>query len=118
MRLFIHTYLSLKQPFLFAIASLITLSLLLTSPLQAAQSNSNEKAQEKSRAKLSDVQKAIAKQESNIFDTNKQRSTLEKKLKNDDLAIAKVAKAINNLESSLKDTSAKIAELALSLIHI
>ena len=112
MRLFINTYLSYKQPLLFVIASLITLSLLVTSPLQASQSNSNEKAQEKSRAKLSDVQKAIAKQESNIFDTNKQRSTLEQKLKNDDLAIAKVAKAINNLESSLKDTSAKIAKLA------
>lgn len=112
MRLFIHTYLSSKQPLLFALASLIFLSLLTASPLHAASSNSNEKAQEKSRAKLSDVQKAIAKQESNIFDTNKQRSSLEQQLKSDDLAIAKVAKAINKIEQSLKDTRTKISTLA------
>ena len=72
--------------------------------MQAEQSNRNESAQKQNRAKLSDVQKAIAKQESNIFDANKQRMSLEQQLKNDDLAIAKVAKAINKIETDLETT--------------
>lgn len=82
-------------------------------PLQAEQSNRNESAQKQNRAKLSDVQKAIAKQESNIFDANKQRSSLEQQLKNDDLAIAKVAKAINKIETDLETTQEKISALAI-----
>jgi septal ring factor EnvC (AmiA/AmiB activator) len=113
MRLFIHTYLASKHLSYIATTSLVILSLLSAFPLQAEQSSRNESAQQQSRAKLSDVQKAIAKQESNIFDANKQRSSLEQQLKTDDLAISKVAKAINKIEVELSTTEDKIAALAI-----
>ncbi|WP_246046942.1 murein hydrolase activator EnvC family protein [Colwellia ponticola] len=95
------------------IISLVLLSLLFTATAPAQQSDGNADAQLQSRAKLSDVQKAIAKQESNIFDTNKQRSSLEQQLKTDDLAIANVTKAINNIEAELSITQSKIVDLAV-----
>ena len=110
MRLFIHTYLSSMRLLPLVTASLILISLLSSFSLQATQSN--EKAQKQNRTKLSDIQKAISKQESNIFDANKQRSGLEKQLKTDDLAIAKVAKAINEIEQDLSSTQTKISKLA------
>ena len=113
MRLFIHTYLANKHLPHVTAAIIVILSFLFAFPLQAEQSNRNESAQKQNRAKLSDVQKAIAKQESNIFDANKQRSSLEQQLKNDDLAIAKVAKAINKIETDLETTQEKISALAL-----
>jgi len=82
-------------------------------PSQAEESSSNENAQQQSREKLTDIQKAIAKQESNIFDANKQRSSLEQQLKTDDLAISKVAKAINKIEVQLRTTKDKISVLAI-----
>ena len=111
-RLFIHTYLSNKHLAPLAAVSLLILSLLCAFPAQAEQSNRNKTTQTQNRAKLSDVQQAIAKQESNIFDTNKQRSNLEQQLKTDDLAIAKVAKAINKIEVELSNTQVKITTLA------
>jgi len=98
-------------------ASLLFVSLLFISPLQAyavsnADTNKNEKSQQTNQAKLSDVQQAIAKQQSNIFSTNKKRTNIEKQLKQDDLAIAKVARAINTLENQLKQTQEKITKLA------
>lgn len=90
-------------------ASLLLLSLLFVAPLQA---NNNEKSQQENKAKLNDVQQAIAKQQSNIFKTNKKRANLENKLKQDDLAIAKVAKVINTLENELGLTQDKISTLA------
>jgi len=73
--------------------------------------NNNETNKQQSSAKLNSVQQAIAKQESNIFKTNKARSALEQKLKNDDLAIAKAAKSINDTEQQLKVTKQKISSL-------
>ncbi len=112
MRLFIHTYLSRTCLFLKVTASLMIISLLFACPLHAAKGDSNEKAQKENRNKLSDIQKAISKQELNIFDTNKERSGLEQQLKLDDLAIAKVAKAINKVEQELSNTQEKIAHLS------
>jgi septal ring factor EnvC (AmiA/AmiB activator) len=100
------------RPLSIATASLILLSLLVIFPLQAAQSNSNEKAQKQNRTKLTDIQKAISKQKSNIFDTNKKHNGLEKQLKADDLAIAKVAKEINKIEQELSKTQSKIITLS------
>ena len=112
MKLFIYTYLSSKR--LSPITtSLVLLNLLFVFPLQAEESSRNENAQQQSREKLTDIQKAIAKQESNIFDANKQRSSLEKQLKTDDLAISKVAKAINKIEVELSTTQDKISVLAI-----
>lgn len=113
MRLFIHTYLANKRLPKIATVIIVTLSFLLALPLQAEQSSRNESAQKKNRAKLSDVQKAIAKQESNIFDANKQRSSLEQQLKSDDLAIATVAKALNKIETDLVSTQKKVSALAI-----
>jgi len=81
MRLFIHTYLSSKHLVHIITTSLLIISLLFAFPLQAEQSDRNKNSQKQNRAKLSDVQKAIAKQESNIFDANKQHSNLEQELK-------------------------------------
>lgn len=94
------------------VSSLVLMSCLLTSIHCIANESNNEKAKQRNSARLSDVQKAIAKQESNIFNTNKTRETLERQLKNDDLAIAKVAKAINETEQSLKSTQEKISSLS------
>ncbi|WP_246058248.1 murein hydrolase activator EnvC family protein [Litorilituus lipolyticus] len=86
---------------------------LVNVPVFAAEKiDANEKAQQENKAKLENVQKAIAKQESNIFDTNKKRSTLEKELKRDDMAIAKVARAINNIEKQLSERQQQINVLA------
>ena len=112
MGLFIHTYLSNMRSLSIVTANLI-ISLLFAFPLQAVATNSNEDAQEQNRTKLSDIQQAISKQQSNIFDTNKQRSGLEQQLKTADLAIAKVAKAINKIEQDLEDTQVEITRLAV-----
>ncbi|MGV2873743.1 murein hydrolase activator EnvC family protein [Colwellia sp. E150_009] len=94
------------------ISSLLLVSCLSVSIECLASTSDNEKAKQQNTAKLNDVQQAIAKQESNIFKTNKARSVLEKQLKEDDLAIAKVAKAISNTEQALKDTQQKISALS------
>ncbi|MBU2924914.1 peptidoglycan DD-metalloendopeptidase family protein [Colwellia sp. C2M11] len=95
------------------ISNLILISCLLISVHCAANDESdNEKAKQRNSARLNNVQQEIAKQESNIFNTNKARATLERQLKNDDLAIAKVAKAINDTEQSLKSTQEKITSLS------
>jgi septal ring factor EnvC (AmiA/AmiB activator) len=51
------------------------------------------------------------RQESNIFDTNKQRSAIEQQLKSDDLAIANITKKINNIERDLIVTQTEILTL-------
>ena len=94
------------------VSSLILLGCLLPSVNCLASDSNNEKAKQRNSAKLNDVQQAIAKQESNIFKTNKARSVLEKQLKDDDLAIAKVAKAINDTEQLLNNTQQEISSLS------
>jgi septal ring factor EnvC (AmiA/AmiB activator) len=94
------------------VSSLTLLSCLLTPIHCIASESTNEKAKQRNSAQLNDVQKAIAEQESNIFNTNKARENLERQLKTDDLAIAKVAKAINKTEQSLKGTQEKISALS------
>jgi len=87
-------------------------SLLFIDNSMAFENSENDKAKQNNTAKLNDVQQAIAKQESNIFQTNKARAALEQQLKNDDLAIAKAAKAINDTKQHLKTTRHKISTLA------
>jgi septal ring factor EnvC (AmiA/AmiB activator) len=94
------------------ISSLVIISCFLASVKCFAVESDNEKAKQRNTAKLNDVQQAIAKQESNIFKANKARSALEKQLKNDDLVIAKAAKAINDTEKLLKGTQKKITLLS------
>ena len=93
------------------ISSLILLSCLFFPAISLANINSNEKTKAQNYAKLSNVQQAIAKQKNNIFNTNQARDKLELQLKQDDLAIAKTAKAINSTEHNLKASHQKIAKL-------
>ena len=67
---------------------------------------------DKTNKKLDNVQRAISKQKLEIYQANKRRTALEKKLKANDLAIAKVAKAINFTDKNLISTQLKITELA------
>ena len=92
-------------------ASLFIISLLFSFVLAAQENDNNQSIEQQNRAKLTDIQQAIAKQQSNIFDTNKQRSTTEQQLKNDDLAIANVARNINTIENDLVITQAQILTL-------
>lgn len=94
------------------VSCLVILSSLLFIDFSMATNITNHKeSKQKNTTKLNDVQKAIAKQESNILKTNKNRTTLEKQLKNDDLAIAEVAKAISETNQKLKISNKKIAVL-------
>jgi septal ring factor EnvC (AmiA/AmiB activator) len=83
-------------------------SLIFVGFSMAADTTNHEKSQQQNTRKLSDVQQAIAQQESNIFNTNKNRATLEQQLKNDDLAIAKSAKAMSDTDQQLNLTNKKI----------
>ncbi len=87
-------------------------SLLFIDFSMAADTSNHKKSKRKNTSKLNDVQQAIAKQESNILKTNKDRISLEQQLKNDDLAIAKAAKAISDTEQQLKVTNKKIVALS------
>ncbi|QOL26513.1 peptidoglycan DD-metalloendopeptidase family protein [Thalassotalea sp. LPB0316] len=60
---------------------------------------------------LNEVKKAIAKQQAALNASNKQRDTILRALKRDDIAIAKAAKALNKTEQSLTETSQKLVEL-------
>ena len=86
--------------------------LLISVHCAANDESDNEKEKQRNSARLNNVQQEIAKQESNIISTNKARATLERQLKSDDLAIAKVAKAMNDTEQSLKSTQEKITSLS------
>jgi septal ring factor EnvC (AmiA/AmiB activator) len=112
MRLFIYTFISHKRPLNLSLLVFFAFTLINAPFLHAEQGNSNEAVQQQNRAKLTDVQKAIAEQKSNIFNNNKQRNRLESQLKKDDLAIAKVAKEVNRIEESIKSTQKAISLLA------
>ncbi len=114
MALLIHHRFSFKQSCKYLILCLTCLNVILGNYAFAGgdKTNSYEDNQQKNKAKLSDIQQEIAKQESNIFDTNKKRSTLEQQLKKDDLAISSAAKKVNNIEKQLSDTQDKIRLLA------
>jgi septal ring factor EnvC (AmiA/AmiB activator) len=99
-------------PYRFLSCLVLLSSLFFIDSSIAFEQNDNEKAKQQNSEKLNDVQQAIAKQESNIFKTNKARSVLEQQLKKDDLAIAKTAKAINDTKQLLKATQKKISSLS------
>jgi murein hydrolase activator len=62
--------------------------------------------------KLDTVKKQIAQQKSVILEVSKKRQALDKQLKRDDFAIAKVAKAINTTNKVLSITEKKLTKLA------
>ena len=87
-------------------------SLIFAAPSTAAETSNHKKIKQQNTRKLNDVQQAIAQQESTIFTTSKNRKILEQQLKNNDIAIAKTAKAINDTNSKLNITNKKIVKLS------
>jgi len=86
--------------------------IVLSLNVHSAQStDKKEISQQENQQKLTDIQQAIIKQESTILKKNQNRSTLEKQLRNDDLAISKIARAINDTNKKFKKTQLKISQL-------
>lgn len=81
--------------------------MLMHTPLAHAQNQDNE-----TRKELSKIQQEIAQQKVAISSVNKKRQQLENQLKKDDLAIAKVAKALNNTNEQITNTQSSIDQLA------
>ena len=103
------SFISLKKVRKLVSCLVILCSLLIIDFSMATNINHHKESKQQNTDKLNDVQKAIAKQESTIFKTNKNRTALEKQLKNDDLAIAKIAKSISDTNQKLTVTNQKIA---------
>jgi len=103
---------TLRFPYKLSSCLVLLSSLMFIDSSMAFDNNNNERNKQQNSSKLNNVQQAIAKQESNIFKTNKARTALEQQLKNDDLTIAETAKAINNTEQQLKTTEKKIFTLS------
>lgn len=87
-------------------------SLIFIDFCEATETSNHTKAKQQNTDKLNNVQQAIATQESNIFKANKHRISLEKQLKNDDLAIAKAAKLISHTVQKLTVINENIAKLS------
>jgi septal ring factor EnvC (AmiA/AmiB activator) len=84
----------------------------------AQQSAENNK--KKTDKALSSVQQQISQQKKSIKQQNNKRSTLENQLKNDDIAIAKVAKAMITTHNHFKNTQQALKRLTqekISLTH-
>ena len=71
---------------------------------------SNDKTKNKA---LNSVQSQIEKQKSTVSNVKLKRAKLEKQLKQDDLAISKITKAMLDTEASLANTKNKLKELAI-----
>ena len=84
---------------------LLGLILVVASPSSTAQESADEQ--------LSDVKKAISKQKTEIKNVTQKRKRLEQRLKQDDLAIAKVIKAITQTKQELGDTKQKLKQLTV-----
>lgn len=74
-------------------------------------SNQKAYAQQSTNEKLSDVKSAISKQKTTIKQVGSKKQKLLTQLKNDDLAIAKIVKALNKTHASLKQTKKRLNEL-------
>ncbi|WP_281560896.1 peptidoglycan DD-metalloendopeptidase family protein [Thalassomonas sp. RHCl1] len=89
----------------------LLLALLLYSLTCTALAAENSREQDPNR-QLSQIQKAIAEQKSAIAEKDKKRAQLEQQLKKDDLAVAKIARAINDTASDYQHTQKKLTQLA------
>lgn len=101
---------AVKKLFLFA--SICGLSCILMSASFAQQSSKSSNAKQETDQALSDVKQQISQQQQAIKQTSNKRALLEKQLKNDDIAIAKIAKAIISTQNSLLDTQQTLKKLA------
>ena len=105
---------------IFILASMFSFSCLSMSASFAQQSPSNDQNKKKADQALSAVQQQISKQKNAIKKTNTKRSVLEKQLKSDDIAIAKIAKATIDTQARYQLTQKNLKRLAqekTSLTH-
>ncbi|MFQ3195717.1 MAG: septal ring factor EnvC (AmiA/AmiB activator) [Colwellia sp.] len=108
----------MKKILLFA--SIVSLSGMLMSESLAQQSSDNENNQKKANQALSKVQQQISDQQKSIKQTSSERSALEKQLRNDDISIAKIVKAMIKTNTDFEDTQLTLKNLAqekVSLTH-
>ncbi|MBA6265161.1 peptidoglycan DD-metalloendopeptidase family protein [Colwellia sp. Bg11-12] len=108
----------MKKILLFA--SIVSLSGMLMSVSIAQQSSGNENDQKKTNQALSKVQQQISDQQKSIKQTSNERSALEKQLRNDDISIAKIVKAMIKTNTDFEDTQLTLKNLAqekVSLTH-
>ncbi|WP_170246373.1 murein hydrolase activator EnvC family protein [Colwellia hornerae] len=100
----------MKKIFLFA--SVFSLSCVLMSVNATAQSSDNSDTANKTNQALSKVQQQIVAQEKSIKQTSNKRSSLENKLRSDDISIAKIVKAMIKTQDDFQDTQQTLKALA------
>ena len=107
---------TVKKIFLFA--SLCSFCCILMSVSFAEQSSENDSNKKKANQALSKVQQQISQQQKSIKQTSNQRSSLEKKLRIDDISIAKIVKTLINTQQDLQKTQQTLKNLAQEKISL
>jgi len=107
---------AVKKILLFA--SLCSFCCVLMSVSFAEQSTENDNTKKKANQALSKVQQQISQQQKSIKQTSNQRSSLENKLRSDDISIAKIAKTIINTQKDLQETQQTLKKLAREKISL
>jgi len=82
-----------------------------------SKTNTTDKSQQTSK-NLDKVHQEIATQQKNIALTSKKREKLETQLKNDELAIAEIAKAVNFTDNELVKSQNKINQLTHQKVQL
>jgi septal ring factor EnvC (AmiA/AmiB activator) len=99
-------------------ASIFSLSCVLMSVNATEQSSDNGDTTNKTNQALSKVQLQIVEQEKSIKQTSNKRSSLENQLRNDDISIAKIVKAMIKTQDDFQDTQQTLKELAQEKITL
>ncbi|MBA6336442.1 peptidoglycan DD-metalloendopeptidase family protein [Colwellia sp. BRX8-7] len=99
-------------------ASIFSLSCVLMSVNATEQSSDNGDTTNKTNQALSKVQQQIVEQEKSIKQTSNKRSSLENQLRNDDISIAKIVKAMIKTQDDFEDTQQTLKELAQEKITL
>jgi septal ring factor EnvC (AmiA/AmiB activator) len=99
-------------------ASIFSLSWVLMSVNATEQTSSNGDTTNKTNQALSKVQLQIVEQEKSIKQTSNKRSSLENQLRNDDISIAKIVKAMIKTQDDFQDTQQTLKELAQEKITL
>ena len=107
---------AVKQILLFA--SICSFSYILMSVSFAGQSSENDNTQKKTNQALSQVQQKISQQQKSIKQTSNKRSSLEKKLRYDDISIAKIATSIINTQKDRQKTQQTLKNLAKKKVSL
>jgi septal ring factor EnvC (AmiA/AmiB activator) len=107
---------------LILLASALSFSCLLmsTSFAQLSSNNNanNSDTKQKANQKLTNVQQKISRQQKSIKQKSTKRSVLEKQLKNDDIAIAQIAKAMVNTQNDYQKTQQTLKHLAQEKVSL